>query len=113
LESLKGPIVLIAGGRDKGFDFGYLRPLVQEKVRHLVLMGECREKMRDALAEAAPVHLVDGLSQAVQAAASLAAPGETVLLSPACASFDMFKDYRDRGEAFVKAVWALSDQVGP
>ncbi|MDR1872296.1 MAG: UDP-N-acetylmuramoyl-L-alanine--D-glutamate ligase [Deltaproteobacteria bacterium] len=107
LESFSSPVVLIAGGRDKGLDFSYLRPFVQNRVKDLVLIGESRHKMGAALKGAAPIHLADSLDEAVKVAATLASPGEIVLLSPACASFDQFKDYKDRGDSFARAVHNL------
>ncbi|MDR1296245.1 MAG: UDP-N-acetylmuramoyl-L-alanine--D-glutamate ligase [Deltaproteobacteria bacterium] len=100
LESFDRPVVLIAGGRDKDLDFAYLIPHVEKKVRRLVLMGECREKMRRALAGSAPVTMAVDMRQAVAAALREARAGDVVLLSPACASFDQFSDYRQRGETF-------------
>ncbi len=108
LESFPGRVILIAGGRDKGSDFTPLRPVVEGRVKALVLIGEAREKIAKALAGAAPVHGADSMEEAVRRAAALAAPGDVVLLSPACASFDMFRDFEDRGRAFKGAVRALT-----
>ncbi|MDR1083741.1 MAG: UDP-N-acetylmuramoyl-L-alanine--D-glutamate ligase [Deltaproteobacteria bacterium] len=107
LENFDDPIVLIAGGRDKDLDFAFLRPLIEEKVKNLVLIGETQDKMRAAFRGAAPVSLADSMEEAVSVASRLASAGQIVLLSPACASFDMFKDYKDRGEAFCREVKAL------
>jgi UDP-N-acetylmuramoylalanine--D-glutamate ligase len=109
LESFPGRVILIAGGRDKGSDFTPLRPVVEGRVKALVLIGEAREKIAKALAGAAPVHGADSMEEAVRRAAALAAPGDVVLLSPACASFDMFRDFEDRGRAFKGAVRALTE----
>ncbi|MGH7407146.1 MAG: glutamate ligase domain-containing protein, partial [Candidatus Methylomirabilales bacterium] len=108
LESFPGPVILIAGGRDKGSDFTPLRPVVEGRVKALVLIGEAREKIAKALAGAAPVHAADSMEEAVRRARALAAPGDVVLLSPACASFDMFRDFEDRGRAFAAAVRGLT-----
>jgi UDP-N-acetylmuramoylalanine--D-glutamate ligase len=104
LESFAGPVILIAGGRDKGSDFTPLRPMVAGRVKALVLIGEAREKIARALAGVAPVHSAESMEEAVRRARALAAPGDVVLLSPACASFDMFRDFEDRGRAFKAAV---------
>jgi UDP-N-acetylmuramoylalanine--D-glutamate ligase len=111
LQNFAVPVVLIAGGRDKGLDFRYLKPYIEQTVKDLVLIGEAQGKMRLALNGAAPIHLADSLEEAVKLSAKLAAPGEVVLLSPACASFDMFKDYKDRGDSFARAVKKLGEKV--
>jgi len=104
LASFKSPVVLIAGGQGKGQDFRSLYQPVHEKVKQLVLIGEDREKIGSALAGAAPISVADTMAEAVRQARAAAPKGSVVLLSPACASFDMFKDYKHRGEAFVKEV---------
>jgi UDP-N-acetylmuramoylalanine--D-glutamate ligase len=98
------PVVLIAGGRDKDSDFTPLAPLIRERVKALVLLGEARERLARAWNGAAPAYLAADLAEAVTAAKDLARPGEVVLLSPACASFDMFRDYAHRGETFQRLV---------
>ena len=107
LKGLAGPVVLIAGGLDKGGDYRLLLPVIREKVRAVVLIGSAREKMKAALAPEVPVLEADDLAAAVRAASSLASPGDVVLLSPACASFDMFTSYAQRGEVFRQAVGQL------
>lgn len=107
LESAAGPVVLIAGGRDKGFDYAQLRAAVRRAAKGVVLLGEARDKMARALSGAAPIRLAGTLEEAVRAAADQAEPGETVLLSPACASYDMFKNYEERGDAFKRIVGQL------
>lgn len=108
LESFQQKIVLIAGGRDKGNDYSSLIPLVEDKVRVVIALGESAEKVENELGSHAEQQMkVDTLEQAVQAAHLLAQPGEVVLLSPACASFDMFENYEARGEAFKQAVLNL------
>lgn len=104
-------IVLIAGGRDKGGSYEPLALAVRDKGRAAVLIGESRELVRDAIGDAVPVHLASSMEEAVTIAADLAREGDAVVLSPACSSFDMFRDYKDRGDAFVRAVLAL--QEGP
>ena len=107
LASIRQPVILIAGGRDKGGDYSILAELIQEKVKHLLLIGEAREMMMRAFLAFTNVEILDTLPEAVARAAGLAQPGDTVLLSPACASFDMFKSYAERGDVFRNAVLAL------
>ncbi len=107
IAALKPPIILIAGGVDKGGDYAPLRRPLKDKVKLAILIGQAREKMRSALEGATVVELAETLDEAVPRAARAAAPGDTVLLSPACSSFDQFKDYADRGEIFKKLVRAL------
>src|SRR5437867_7839692 len=107
LESLQGPVILIAGGREKGGDYAGLAEVVRRKAKQVILLGEARARLREILAGVCPVTEVGSLVEAVRTAAALAAPGDTVLLSPACASFDMFADYRDRGRQFKEYVHEL------
>ncbi|TLY22749.1 MAG: UDP-N-acetylmuramoyl-L-alanine--D-glutamate ligase [Nitrospirae bacterium] len=107
LESLPAPVILIAGGREKGGEYPGLAEVVRRKAKQVILLGEARTRLREVLAGACPVTEVDSLAEAVRTASSLAAPGDTVLLSPACASFDMFVDYRDRGRRFKEYVRGL------
>ena len=102
--SMQGKIVLIAGGQGKGADFTSLRAPMSDYVRSVVLMGEDAEPMAVALADAVPVLRASSLDHAVLTARAQAKPGDVVLLSPACASFDMFRDFNHRGESFVAAV---------
>ena len=112
LQSFPDPIVLIAGGRDKGQDFSPLAELVRRHVRHLVLIGEGAEPMARAWAGVAQER-APGLREAVQAAYQAAqGSGSVVLLSPGCASFDMFRDYEDRGRRFKEEVARLSGREG-
>jgi len=103
------PVVLIAGGRDKDSDFSLLSRPIREHVKALVLMGETRDRLRQVWEGLAPAYLARDMAEAVIQAYRLAAPGDVVLLSPACASFDMFKDYAQRGEAFQRIVGELKD----
>ena len=105
LESVKTPIVLILGGTDKGNDYAPLFDLVREKVKAIVCMGVDNKKIHDSFRDIVPV-IVDTLSatECVNKCAELASPGDTVLLSPCCASFDLFKNYEDRGRQFKEAV---------
>ena len=108
LESIPGPIIWIAGGVDKGNDYTSLLHLVADKVEHLVCLGRDNAKLRATFADkVSTVTEVDTAAAAVQAAYDLASPGHTVLLSPACASFDLFGNYEERGRAFKAAVRAL------
>lgn len=93
-------IVLIAGGDGKGADFSSLAPLVKENVKAVTLIGKDAEKIAQVCAPLVPVERCANLQEAVEKAAHYAVPGDTVLLSPACASLDMFKNYEDRGEQF-------------
>jgi UDP-N-acetylmuramoylalanine--D-glutamate ligase len=111
--SFDRPIVLILGGRDKDLDFSYLAPYVREKVRHMVIMGECREKIRGSLGGEAPSTMARDMAEAVSAATRAARPGDVVLLSPACASFDLFENYKKRGEAFAREVKVQAGVLPP
>jgi len=107
LEDLMQPVILIAGGKDKGSDFTALTNLVQQKVKELILLGEAREKIASALYNHTNITKVKDLEEAVLTAWNKAQPGDVILLSPACASFDMFRDYVERGNRFKQLVWAL------
>ncbi|HHO48084.1 MAG TPA: UDP-N-acetylmuramoyl-L-alanine--D-glutamate ligase [Desulfobacteraceae bacterium] len=102
-------VILIAGGRNKGGDFDLLAPAVSRHVLHLVLIGEAAGPMAEQLGGLAPATMAASMEDAVHRAAELARPGDTVLLSPGCASFDMFTGYAQRGEVFQRAVLALRD----
>ncbi len=106
LESFEN-ITLIAGGKDKGGSYAPLAELVQQRVRHLVLIGEAAERMQQELGDLTATHKAATLEEAVQLSADLTAPGGVVLLSPACSSFDMFKDYEERAQRFITAVKRL------
>lgn len=108
LESFDGPVLLLAGGVDKGGDYAPLAAAARRTVRRALVFGAAREPIAAALrAAAVPVEVVASLPAAVAAAAAAAQPGDSVLLAPACASFDMFADYAARGRAFRAAVEAL------
>ncbi|WP_136805102.1 UDP-N-acetylmuramoyl-L-alanine--D-glutamate ligase [Desulfosediminicola flagellatus] len=104
LEHLNGKTVLIAGGRDKGEDYSLLTGAVGAKAREVIVIGEAAEAIRQSLEGSIAVKSADSMQAAVRLAKSIAQPGDTVLLSPACASFDMFKSYGHRGEVFTSAV---------
>ncbi len=107
IDAVPAPIILIAGGLDKGGDYAPLKIPLREKVRLAIFNGAAREVMRAALADATEIISVPTLIEAVENAARAARPGDTVLLSPACSSFDQFKDYAQRGEVFKELVRAL------
>lgn len=107
LPSFPGKVWLIAGGRDKKGDFAPLAPLLRAHAAGLIVMGEAAMTMAATLQDTVPVHTVATLSDAVSLAHRLAQPGETVLLSPACASFDMFRNFEERGNHFEGQVHAL------
>jgi UDP-N-acetylmuramoylalanine--D-glutamate ligase len=104
LEAVERPAILIAGGRDKGGDFGSLRALVEAKVHMLIAIGEARETMKAVFSDVAEVRFEETLEGAVRTAADRASPGTTVLLSPGCSSFDMFANFEERGRVFKHAV---------
>lgn len=108
LESMNKPTVLILGGTDKGNDYGFLAELVKEKVKAIVCMGVDNKKIIEAFKNIVPVIVeTDSAKKAVNASFKLAAKGDVVILSPACASFDLFKNYEDRGIQFSEAVKEL------
>ncbi|PYV45624.1 MAG: UDP-N-acetylmuramoyl-L-alanine--D-glutamate ligase [Acidobacteria bacterium] len=107
LEAFEAKIVLILGGRDKGSDFTVLSPLIKERVRQLILLGEASEKIRFQLSGIAPMLQAGHMEEAVRLAFKQAAKGDVVLLAPACASFDMFRDYEHRGRVFKESVERL------
>ena len=110
LRGLDGKTVLIAGGDGKGQDFAPLAAPVAERARRVLLIGRDAQRIARALEPSGvPLELCDSLEQAVERAAGGARAGDAVLLSPACASFDMFRDYRHRGEVFAAAVRRLAD----
>ena len=102
-------IILIAGGESKGQAFAPLTKAISRFVRHTVLIGRDAAVIDDALEQAASRSFADSMEAAVRAATKVAKPGDTVMLSPACASLDMYRDYRERGEAFTVAVQAVEE----
>lgn len=103
VSGMEGPVILIAGGQSKDQDFSPLSEVVKKRAKAVLLYGEDAAVIEKALGKGI-VRLVSDLEQAVELAAQIAEPGDCVLLSPACASFDMFKNYQERGNAFVKYV---------
>jgi len=109
--SYTSPIILIAGGRNKNSDFTELKKTVAGRVKYIVAIGESREEIKKALTESAPVEEAGTMAEAVNKAFGFAVSGDIVLLSPGCASFDMFKNYEERGRVFKKAVLDLKTAV--
>jgi len=107
IESIDGIVVLIAGGEAKGGDFNHLSAALTDRLRAAVLIGSDADKIAQALGDQAPVHIVNDINEAVVQAASFAQSGDTVLLAPACASFDQFPNFEVRGDAFGEAVLGL------
>jgi len=104
LERTLKPMVMICGGLDKHLDYSPLRSLVGKKVKHMIAIGQAREIMRSTFGDVVAVDTFTSLEEAVKAARGIARSGECVLLSPMCASFDMFKDYEHRGRCFKEIV---------
>jgi UDP-N-acetylmuramoylalanine--D-glutamate ligase len=108
LESMEKPVILILGGVDKGNDYSLLTDLVKEKVKAIVCMGTENRKIHEAFGDMVPLMVnTENAKDAVQSAFHFASKGDVVLLSPACASFDLFKNYEDRGNQFKQAVKEL------
>jgi UDP-N-acetylmuramoylalanine--D-glutamate ligase len=110
LRAQTKPVILIAGGKDKGFSFDPLRSLVKEKVRSTILIGEMAESISHSWAGAVESEIASSLADAVERAHASAKPGEMVLFSPGTSSFDMFKSYADRGDQFRALVRALPER---
>lgn len=107
IESFAAPVILLAGGRNKGMDMAALAPLSQS-LKAALLFGESASDIEQVLAKSTTVERAESLEDAVRRSYELAQPGDVVLLSPACASFDMFKDYEERGTVFKNAVAQLA-----
>ena len=107
VTGLSGGLILLMGGQAKGCSFAELQELFREKVRLVVAFGECREQLSDELGMSTRVEIVDNIEEAVKTAAGEAESGESVLLSPGCASFDQFTSYKHRGETFRRLVMGL------
>jgi UDP-N-acetylmuramoylalanine--D-glutamate ligase len=108
IESFARDLVVIVGGRYKGGDFGLLREPLRARQGTVVAIGEARPLLREALADTVLVRDAETMDDAVRLAFASAVPGGTVLLAPACSSFDMFRDYAERGRRFKEAVLALA-----
>ncbi len=107
IDGLPGTHVLIAGGQGKGADFTPLREIAAKRLRAIVLLGEDAGRIAEAVGQVVPVSIAGDMDEAVSMAAELAQHGDNVLLSPACASFDMFRGFAHRGEVFIRAVEGL------
>ena len=104
LRSFSQPIILIAGGKDKGGDFQPLKGIFKEKVKHLILIGETKNKLRQVLNGSFSYEDAESMKDAIERAVKKAQVGDVVLLSPGCASFDMFEDFAERGNRFKEIV---------
>jgi UDP-N-acetylmuramoylalanine--D-glutamate ligase len=107
LQGYDRKVILIAGGDAKGADMNELTPVIKEKAKSVVLMGKDADLIKQALNDCVPVYAAENMAQAVHISAGLAEAGDSVLLSPACASLDQYKNYQDRGDQFAKAVLRL------
>jgi UDP-N-acetylmuramoylalanine--D-glutamate ligase len=112
LSGFPRPVVLIAGGRDKGGSYAPLAEALRGSARGAVLIGEAAARIEEALAPVVPVARAATMEEAVARAAALARPGDAVVLSPACSSFDMFRNYEHRAEVFRAAVHAVVARGG-
>ena len=112
IDRFPRPVVLIAGGRDKGGSYEPLAQVMKQAGRGAVLIGEAAPKLREALAPVVPVEIAGSMEEAVAQAATMARSGDAVLLSPACSSFDMFRNYEHRAEVYRAAVKTLIVQKG-
>lgn len=113
LEGVDRPVVLIAGGRDKGGSYDPLVQLLRAKARAVVLLGEATPLLQRAMGQSVAHEAATDMDDAVRRAAALARPGDCVLLAPACSSLDMYKNYAERGDAFARAARALRDGGAP
>lgn len=107
LNSFDSPIRVIMGGSDKGEDYSLLTQILKKRAQKLYLTGDSSEKMREAWQNEIELEVIDGFADAVQAAFRDSNAGDVVLLSPACASFDRFKNYEERGDVFRQIVWEI------
>lgn len=112
LEQMTKPVIWIVGGVDKGNDYLLLKDIVKEKVKAIVCLGQDNNKLFEAFRFEVPMMIIDAGTpkEAVQMSKFAAKPGDVVLLSPACASYDMFEGYEDRGEQFKRAVAEVEGQ---
>ena len=111
IENTKAPIILIIGGMHKGGSYIYLEQLIKNKVKHLILMGKAKDIIKKDIGELVPLTYVYSMENAVEEAFSVAEPNDTILLSPACSSFDMFQNYIERGNLFKNAVNTLKSRI--
>jgi UDP-N-acetylmuramoylalanine--D-glutamate ligase len=109
IKNIPSQVILIAGGKDKGVDYSVILDAARGKVKKVIVIGEAREKIKNALGNALAVEEAPTLPDAVRNAFRQASRGDYVLLSPMCSSFDMFNNYEERGKAFKEAVFALAE----
>ena len=109
IDGCDRPVILIAGGQSKGADMSVLNPLLEEKVKAVLLLGEDADRMEETWRDSVTIYRVETMQQAVQRAQELAEPGDCVLLAPACASFDMYEKFEARGDDFTARVRGLID----
>jgi UDP-N-acetylmuramoylalanine--D-glutamate ligase len=112
LQNIPKPIILIAGGREKGNDYSAIQGLMREKVKEVILIGEAKKKIEDAFKGVISLANASTMDEAVNIAFAKAGPGDYILLSPMCKSFDMFTDYEHRGREFKRAVSDLAENKG-
>jgi len=111
LDAIQKPVILILGGIDKGNDYSLIKELVKEKVTDIIALGLDNEKIIKAFGKIKPIYEVKSIEHALEKAFSLSQPGYSILLSPACASFDLFQNYIDRGNQFKNAILNLKQKV--
>ena len=109
IEGFDEPVIWIGGGRDKGLDFGDLADVASARIKRAIFYGESADQLESAIANRVTVERARNLAEAVGLASNAAEPGDVVLLAPACASFDQFKSFEDRGEHFRAAVQSLAN----
>jgi UDP-N-acetylmuramoylalanine--D-glutamate ligase len=110
IRNIPAKVILIAGGKDKGVDYRVILDAARDKVKKVIVIGQARQKIRDALAADLLIEEAGSLPEAVREAYQEAGRGDYVLLSPMCSSFDMFSDYEERGRVFKETVFALSEE---
>ncbi|MCM8758013.1 MAG: UDP-N-acetylmuramoyl-L-alanine--D-glutamate ligase [Candidatus Omnitrophica bacterium] len=110
LQNIKQPIILIAGGRNKGLKFDKIKGTIKEKVKLMVILGEAKDTLREAFKDTTDILEASSLEEATELAFKFASKGDCVLLSPMCASFDMFRDFEERGMHFKEIVFKISQR---
>jgi UDP-N-acetylmuramoylalanine--D-glutamate ligase len=108
IKNISSPVILIAGGKDKGVDYKVILDIAVKKVKEVILIGEAKEKIKKEFEGYLSIDEASTLEEAVSKAYLKASPGDSVLLSPMCSSFDMFSNYEERGNCFKKAVLNLA-----
>lgn len=111
VEAFPGNLILILGGKDKGSDYSPLRPLIAERVKHLILIGAASDKIEASLSGICPIHRATTMGNAVEIGFNIASKGDTVLLAPACSSYDMFDNFEQRGQVFKEEVLNLQKSI--